>query len=153
MMEPIELRTHTGLWRIEKRLYKLYDFTLPMPVSVKQLGIFAVVGIPWLILMNLIGVPFAPPFGHLIWVAPPALVTWWANKPIAEGKRLGEIISSQVKYVFQARKFARMRPFQMDRVHRVHASVWRPHGLPNLNAPDPELQGLSFAKVSDIPPN
>ena len=30
----MELPTYTSIWRIEKRLYKLYDFRLPMPLPV-----------------------------------------------------------------------------------------------------------------------
>jgi len=112
--EPMHLRTHTSLWRVEKRLYKLYDFTLPMPVSVRQIGIFLGFGIPWVLLLKVIGVPFAPPFGHLFWIAPPVLVSWWANKPVAEGKRLGEIVTSQVGYFFQPKKYARLLPFTGD---------------------------------------
>ena len=32
----MELPTYTSIWRIEKRLYKLYDFRLPMPLPVGQ---------------------------------------------------------------------------------------------------------------------
>ena len=28
----MELPTYTNIWKIEKRLYKLYDFRLPMPL-------------------------------------------------------------------------------------------------------------------------
>jgi len=34
----VELPTYTSIWRIEKRLYKLYDFRLPMPVPVGQIA-------------------------------------------------------------------------------------------------------------------
>ena len=30
----MDLPTYTNIWRIEKRLYKLYDFRLPMPLPV-----------------------------------------------------------------------------------------------------------------------
>lgn len=142
-MEPLELRTHTSLWRIEKRLYKLYDFTLPIPVSVRQLGVVFAVGVPWLILVKIIGIPFAPPFGHLIWIAPPVLVAWWANKPVAEGKRLGELLISQIRYVTQARTFARMRPFRPDTRRSVRVQVWHPGKAPQRDLPAPELQSLA----------
>ena len=42
----MELPTYTSIWRIEKRLYKLYDFRLPMPVPVGQIAVFAAITIP-----------------------------------------------------------------------------------------------------------
>lgn len=137
--EPLELRTHTTLWQVEKRLYKIYDFTLPMPVSVKQLGIFFSVGVPWVLLMKLVHLPFHTPW-HLLWIAPPAIGTWYANKPVAEGKRLIEFLSSQIRYFFQAEMFARLRPFKPDRAYAVRAEVWRPDEQPDITGPAPELQ-------------
>lgn len=37
----MELPTYTNIWCIEKRLYSLYDFRLPMPVPVGQIAVFA----------------------------------------------------------------------------------------------------------------
>lgn len=110
-MEPLELRTHTRLWQVEKKLYKLYDFTLPVPLSIRMIGVFLVAGIVWGSLMKVIGVPFAPPFGHLLWIAPPAAATWLANKPVAEGKRLLELLASQAKfYLLQSKTYADLNP-------------------------------------------
>ena len=39
----MDLPTYTSIWRIEKRLYKLYDFRLPMPVPVGQIAVFAAI--------------------------------------------------------------------------------------------------------------
>ena len=39
----MELPTYTNIWRIEKRLYKLYDFRLPMPLPVGQIAVFAAI--------------------------------------------------------------------------------------------------------------
>ncbi len=32
----MDLPTYTNIWRIEKRLYKLYDFRLPMPLPIGE---------------------------------------------------------------------------------------------------------------------
>ena len=44
----MELLTYTSIWRIEKRLYKLYDFFLPMPLPVGQIAVFALVRMPYI---------------------------------------------------------------------------------------------------------
>ena len=37
----MDLPTYTNIWRIEKRLYKLYDFRLPMPLPINWIAVFA----------------------------------------------------------------------------------------------------------------
>lgn len=124
---PIELRTHTRLWQVEKKLYKLYDYTLPMPVSIRMLGIFILVSAVWITVMVNIGVPFAPPFGHIIWLFPPAALTWAGSKPVAEGKRLGELITSQVSFMAaQPKQMAGLRPHSAPERIYTRVAVWRP---------------------------
>ena len=54
----MDLPTYTSIWRIEKRLYKLYDFRLPMPVPVGQIAVFAAITMPYVILLTILGLPF-----------------------------------------------------------------------------------------------
>lgn len=139
-MEPLELRTHTRLWQVEKKLYKVYDYTLPMPISVRMIGIFLLTALPWAAVCLMIGVKFAPPFGHLIWVVPPAALTYMGSKPVAEGKRLGELLVSQISfYVGQSSAYAGMRRHAApDRIH-LRAEVWRSRKTPvNAAETDPE---------------
>lgn len=120
----MELRTYTGLWSVERRLYKFYDINLPYPVSMRQIGLFIGSVVPWFALMGVIGVPFAPPFGHLLWLVPPGLFTWWANRPVAEGKKLAEFASSQAKFLFGQRIFARLTPVQKPKASHLTGRVW-----------------------------
>lgn len=122
----MELRTYTGLWNVEKRLYKFYDMNLPYPVSVKQLGIFFGVALPWALIMTLLHVPFGPPFGHILWLAPPVVAVIFANKPIAEGKTLTDFVLSQIKFFLSARKFDRLTPEtnSYDQKIAVEAKAW-----------------------------
>ena len=130
---PIYLRTHTRLWHVEKKLYKLYDFTLPVPVSFKLLGLILGFGLPWIFIVRTLGVPFAPPFGHLIWLAPPTILAYFANRPIAEGKKLFEYVGSQVGFFFESKKYAALKPYEdEEKEYRVHAAVWEPRNR-NLN--------------------
>src|SRR5215467_7093697 len=112
----VELPTYTSIWRIEKRLYKLYDFRLPMPVPVGQMAVFAAIAVPYLVLLSVLGVPF----NHtLIWlyVLPPGLATWLATRPVLEGKRL--------RYLAEPRIWCRMAPAAEPDVLMVSGRVWR----------------------------
>jgi hypothetical protein len=121
----MQLRTYTGLWQVEKRIYKFYDVNLPYPVTVKQIVLFFGSLLPWMFLMGAIGVPFAPPFGHVVWLAPPILIAWFANKPVAEGKNLFEYLLSQVSFLFARRHYAALVP--VDRKGKsvaMRGSLW-----------------------------
>lgn len=105
----MQLRTYTGLWNVEKRLYKFYDVNLPYPVSLRQLGTFAVTAVPWAILMTVLHVPFEAPW-HLLWLAPPVVAMIYANRPVAEGKTLTDFLLSQVRFFLSARVFNGLQP-------------------------------------------
>lgn len=129
----MDLPTYTNIWRIEKRLYKLYDFRLPFPVPVTTGGIFIGSVAGWCLLLALLRVPFD--FGngwHLVlWVVPPGMLAFLATRPVAESKRLGELLSSQVRYMGEARVYVRMRPeYEPAHVH-VRATVWHQATAPD----------------------
>lgn len=125
----MQLRTYTSLWNVEKRLYRVYDISLPYPVSLKQIGVLFAAGVPWLLLMAILGVPFGPPFGHVIWIAPPVAAAWFGSKPIAEGKTLTDFLFAQVSFYLGPKFYADLsasggtNPEKPVKRH-VHAQVW-----------------------------
>jgi MinD-like ATPase involved in chromosome partitioning or flagellar assembly len=120
----VDLPTYTNIWRIEKRLYKLYDLRLPMPMPLVQIGVFVGVFLPWIILLQLVRVPFHAPW-HVVYIVPPGVLTWLATRPVIEGKRLTELLISQVRYLTEARTWARMTPNREPGDVAVVGRVWR----------------------------
>lgn len=105
----MDLPTYTNIWRIEKRLYKLYDFRLPMPLPINWIAVFAGITVPYIVLLVAIGLPF----NHtLVWlyVLPPGLLTWLITRPVIENKRLPELLESQVRYLTEPRVWCRLGP-------------------------------------------
>ncbi|OLT26993.1 hypothetical protein BJF83_19615 [Nocardiopsis sp. CNR-923] len=125
----MDLPTYTNIWRIEKRLYKLYDFRLPMPLPVGTfgvaLGIFAI----WVVLLSVLNAPFT--FGngwHLVlWVVPPGVITVLATRPVIEGKRLTELLISQARFLAESRVYTRLAPEYEPGEIRVVVRVWHRH--------------------------
>jgi MinD-like ATPase involved in chromosome partitioning or flagellar assembly len=120
----VDLPTYTSIWRIEKRLYKLYDFRLPMPVPVGQIAVFAAITLPYVILLTILGLPF----NHtLFWlyVLPPGVITWLATRPVLESKRLPELVISQVRYLGEPGIWCRMAPLAEKDDVVVIGKVWR----------------------------
>jgi hypothetical protein len=121
----VDLPTYTSIWRIEKRLYKLYDFRLPMPLPVGQITVFAAIAIPYVVLLTLLGIPLSH---TLIWLylLPPGVATWLVTRPVLEGKRLPELVGSQLRYYLaEPRIWCRMAPSSESDVTVVSAKVWR----------------------------
>ena len=101
----MDLPTYTNIWRIEKRLYKLYDFRLPMPLPISWIAVFCGITVPYVVVLAAIGVPF----NHtLLWlyVLPPGVLTWLTTRPVLENKRLPELLVSQIRYLGEPRTWS-----------------------------------------------
>jgi conjugation transfer TcpE-like protein len=147
----VELPTYTGIWRIEKRLYKLYDFRLPMPLPVGQIAVFAAVTVPYIVLLTLFGVPFNH---NLFWlyVLPPGLITWLATRPVLESKRLPELVISQARYVGEPSTWCRMAPLAEKDEVVVFGRVWRRVGVaPAVTAEQEAIEQREAARELPVP--
>lgn len=122
----MQLRTYTGLWKVEKRLYKFYDIALPYPVSIKQVGVFIATLLPWIAIMSLLRIPLGTSWGFLIWVAPPFLVAWYSNRPVAEGKGLWDYVISQIKFLLGPRTHAALTVIPSTPTsYKIRGNWWR----------------------------
>ena len=122
----MDLPTYTNIWRIEKRLYKLYDFRLPAPLPITWIGVFVGITVPYVIFLIAVGLPFNH---NLVWlyVLPPGVLTWLTTRPVIESKRLPELVSSQLRYIAEPRTWCRMAPFAEKDEILVTARVWHSH--------------------------
>lgn len=120
----MDLPTYTNIWRIEKRLYKLYDLRLPMPLPIVWIGVFVGVVVPWSLVLYLLGLPFDAPW-HVVYLVPPGIVTWLSTRPVIESKRLTELLQSQVRYVGEPRTWCRMAPTAEPSEISLTGRVWR----------------------------
>ncbi len=146
----MELPTYTSIWRIEKRLYKLYDFRLPMPLPVGQIAVFTAVTVPYIVLLTLFGLPF----NHtLFWlyVLPPGVLTWLATRPVLESKRLPELLMSQMRYLGEPSTWCRMAPLsEKDQVVMV-GRVWRRASIPAAAEQEQAAGELPVPERSALP--
>jgi hypothetical protein len=143
----LELPTYTNIWRIEKRLYKLYDFRLPMPLPVGQIAVFAAIAVPYVVVLKVIGIPFSH---TLLWlyILPPGALAWLITRPVLEGKRLPELVVSQVRYLGEPRTWCRMAPLAEKEEIAVIARVWRQGDA--AVAAVPEATAAAMAEVTSF---
>ena len=145
----MDLPTYTNIWRIEKRLYKLYDFRLPAPLPITWIGVFVGITVPYVVFLIAIGLPFNH---NLVWlyVLPPGVLTWLTTRPVIESKRLPELVSSQLRYVAEPRSWCRMAPFAEKDDILVTARVWHQH--PPKARPKRARRTLAAARASAAAP-
>ena len=137
----MDLPTYTNIWRIEKRLYKLYDFRLPMPLPISWIAVFCGITVPYVVILAAIGVPFDHNL-FFLYVLPPGVLTWLSTRPVLENKRLHELLGSQLRYLGEPRTYCRMVPLAEKNEIRVYAKVW--HRFP----PAVEEPALAAASLS-----
>jgi hypothetical protein len=165
----VELPTYTNIWKIEKRLYKLYDFRLPMPLPVGQIVAFLAIAVPYTLILTMAGMPFSHTW-LWVYVLPPGLLAWLVTRPVLEGKRLPELMLSQLRYLGEPRTWCRMAPLAEKDEMLVVARAWRsafraaPAASPPVPAEDelpaddelpgvvaPEAAPAEVAAVRDVP--
>jgi hypothetical protein len=95
-----------------------------MPLPVGQITVFVAIAVPYVLILTLVGMPFSHTWVWL-YALPPGAATWLVTRPVLEGKRLPELVLSQLRYVAEPRSWCRMMPAaEADRVI-VIAQVWR----------------------------
>jgi hypothetical protein len=143
----VELPTYTNIWKIEKRLYKLYDFRLPMPLPVGQVTAFLAVAVPYAIVLAMAGAPFSHTW-LWVYVLPPGLLAWLITRPVLEGKRLPELVLSQLRYLTEPQTWCRMAPVAERDEITIVARVWRWAPVPSA----PEVPSAAAALLTDAQP-
>ncbi len=148
----MDLPTYTNIWRIEKRLYKLYDFRLPAPLPITWIGVFTGITVPYVVFLIAVGLPFNH---NLVWlyVLPPGVLTWLTTRPVIENKRLPELVNSQVRYLAEPRTWCRMAPFAEKDDIVVSARVWhlQPPKTRPKKAKNSPVRARSSAPVLEVP--
>jgi len=106
----MQIRTFTSFWALERKLYSIYDFSLPFPISLRVLGVFIGTGIPWWLVMRLLQVPLQNGIGLIIYVAVPGGLAYFGSKPIFEGKTLFQFMRSMAQYLFENKNYKGFQP-------------------------------------------
>lgn len=142
----MEIRTFTSFWKLERKVYSIQDVALPVPISLTVIGIFALVAIPWFILCYLIQIPFAPPIGYLVWLAPPIAIAYFGSRPIFEGKTLAQFAKSQFTFLLQNRAYK--VGLQPDLTKYDEEIILSAHALTRIPKSLPFMEGETHSSMS-----
>jgi TcpE family len=122
----VDLPVHTGLMRLERRLYQVGDVELPRPVTLAEALIFVACFVPLALLGRAIGLGLNPYWAWLYLVLP-TLAAWAGTSHVADRKRPQEWARSQLRYLLaEPRLLARLRPVREPAEARLRVRVWQP---------------------------
>lgn len=122
---PRQLPTYTSIWQVERRLYKIEDWVLPAPIPLVAAGVFVAVGLVWVALLRSFGTALTENTG-VLYLVPPGLAAWGATRPLAEHKRLDQLVLSRVRYLLQPRRLVRLREWRQPSRACFYAQIWHP---------------------------
>jgi len=100
-----------------------------MPLPVGQIAAFLAIAVPSTLILTVIGIPFSHTWLWL-YVLPPGVLAWLVTRPVLEGKRLPELVLSQLRYLSEPATWCRMAPLAEKDVIVIVARVWRSARLP-----------------------
>ena len=123
----MDLVTYTSVFRIERRLYKVFDIELPRPVSLVQAGAFVAVIVLMLLVGPVVGLTFSQSTAWL-YIAVSAVVSVLASQPIVDAKRPHELVASRVRYLFEPKELYRLSERREPATIRFKATVWLARG-------------------------
>jgi hypothetical protein len=92
--------TYTSIFSLRRKLYAIYDWELPRPVELVQVGVFVMGVVAVWLVTRAIGVGFSPSTGW-VFVVPPGALAWCATQPVADGKSVGAWLVAQVGFLFE----------------------------------------------------
>lgn len=121
----MEVRTFTNFWNMERKIYSIYDISLPVPVSLKVVGAFLITGIPWWLLLFILQVPFNNPF-YLLYIIVPIPAAVAVSRPIFQRKTVTQFVGSLLKYYNEPKRLAGLRnlEYPLDKKTRLTFKVF-----------------------------
>lgn len=99
----VELPTYTAVFRLKRRLYAIYDWELPVPVGLLEVGVFAAGVAVCALLAELVGVPLSPGSAWFF-IVPPGFLAYAARRPLADAKQPHAWAWARVRYALEPRR-------------------------------------------------
>jgi hypothetical protein len=95
-----------------------------MPLPIGQVTVFLAIAVPYMLILTVAGMAFSHTWVWL-YVLPPGVLAWLVTRPVLEGKRLPELVLSQLRYLAEPRTWCRMTPVAEKDHVMVVVQVWR----------------------------
>lgn len=100
----MEIRTFTHFWTADMKMYSVNDIALPFPISMRVLGTFILVAVPWWGLLALLNVPLQAPW-HMLWVLIPGAAAFLSSANFFEKKTIFQYLKSRIGYLAEEKRY------------------------------------------------
>lgn len=97
-----QLPTYTSVFRLQRRLYAVYDWELPVPLGLIEVAVFAVAAAVFFAAGQLLRIPVTASTAWFF-VVPPAFLAYLARQPVADAKQPHAWIITQARYLLEPR--------------------------------------------------
>jgi hypothetical protein len=125
MVERLDLPVFTNVFRLRRRLYRIYDVELPVPVSLLQVVAFSAAAVLVFTALRAGGVDLTPGSAW-VFIVPPGVFAWLANRSVADERTPLEWGTAQVRHLLEPRTLAALEPATATpRPAPVLVRVWR----------------------------
>ena len=134
----MELPTYTSVFRLRRRLYAVYDWELPVPIGLLEVGVFAGGVIVFAALARLLGIELTAASAWFF-VVPPGFLAYLAHQPVADHKQPHAWAATQVRYLLEPRLIHRLADSGPRRLAKARARPAVEEPVPG--PPTAETQG------------
>jgi hypothetical protein len=115
-----QLPTYTSVFRLQRRLYAVYDWELPVPIGLLEATVFAVgVGV-CVVLAQLFDIALTAGTAWFFLV-PPGFAAYLARQPLADGKQPHAWLVSQLRYALEPRVLIDLAEARRRELRRLSA--------------------------------
>jgi hypothetical protein len=122
-VDTIELPVFTRVFRLRRRLYRIYDVELPAPVSLLQLAVFAVAAAAAFAALRGAGIDLTPGSAWA-YVVPPVVLAWLAGRALADDRSTAEWMAAHARHLVEPRTLVALEPRRGGRSTAVAVVVW-----------------------------
>jgi hypothetical protein len=123
--DEIELPVYTSIFRLQRRLYRVYDVELPVPITFPQVAAFLLAAFVDVMVLRAIGVELSPGTAWA-YLVPPAVAAWLANRRIADERSPLDWAVAQVRHLVEPRTLTGLEPAREPEALSLSVDVWRP---------------------------
>lgn len=122
--DRVELPVYTSIFRLRRRLYRVYDIDLPVPVSFAQVTAFVAAFVVMLVVLRALGVDPSPGSAWA-YLVPPGAAAWVANRPIGDDRSVLAWAVAHARYAVEPRVLTAAGPSRRDERCVVRLEVWQ----------------------------
>lgn len=148
----VELPTYTAVFRLKRRLYAVYDWELPVPVGLLEIGVFTAGVAVCALLAEVVGIALTPGSAWFF-VVPPGFLAYAARRPLADAKQPHAWAWARLRYALEPRRLHDLadRPPRPRHARQATSADDLPQDDPRAAMPTDDSTVVDDPTIADAP--